>query len=480
MLDRLRTWWTRPCGTRELWAVALPLVVSWASWTVMNFTDRMFLLWYDQAAVAAALPSGMVFWTLICFPLGVVGYATTFVAQYEGAERRERVGPVVGQAVWTAVFATPLLMATIPLAPGFFALAGHEPHLAALESLYFQVAMAGAGGMLISGAQAAYFTGRGKTRVVMVVDSGASLLNIVLDYLWIFGRLGFPEMGLEGAAWATVVSQWAKVLGYAAIMQIGADRRRYNLAAARRFDLRLLGRLWYYGVPSGLQWVLESSGFTAFLLMVGWLGEQATAATTLAFGVNMVAFIPPIGLAIAVTTLVGQQLGGGRPDLAARATWTGFWMAFGYTAFLGVLYVGLPDLFLIGYASGADPREFAALRTTVVVLLWFVAAYCVFDAANLIFSSALRGAGDTQFILIVGALMCPLPALFTWLGIAYWGGGLIWSWSVITVWICALGLIYFLRFLQGRWRTMRVIEPELPPDAAETAVPAASQATSPL
>jgi MATE family multidrug resistance protein len=168
-----------------------------------------------------------------------------------------------------------------------------------------------------------------------------------------------------------------------------------------------------------------------------------------------------LGMGIAVTTMVGQQLGRDRPELAARATWTSFCMAQAYLSFMAALYVLVPDLFLLGHASGTSPEEFAQLRDTTVVLLRFVAAYSLLDALNVIFVGAIKGAGDTRFILAVNAIMSPLPVLAGWAGITYCGWGLIWCWGVITTWICALGLIYLARFLQGRWRQMRVIEPVL-------------------
>jgi MATE family multidrug resistance protein len=120
----------------------------------------------------------------------------------------------------------------------------------------------------------------------------------------------------------------------------------------------------------------------------------------------------------------------------------------------------VPDAFMFGHAAGAAGADFAALRDTAVVLLRFVAVYSLFDAMNLIFVSAIKGAGDTRFILATTAVTSPLPVAATWWGVRYAGGGLLWCWVVITVWIVLLALIYWGRFLQGHWRQMRVIEAE--------------------
>ena len=426
----------------------------------MNFTDRMFLLWHSTEAMAAAMPSGLLFFTFTCFPLGVVSYVNTFVAQYHGAGRPERIGLAVWQAVRISLWATPLLIVTIPAARWLFSVAGHEPRVAALEIEYFQAIVFGGGGVLLSAAFSAYFTGQGRARVVMLVDAFGALLNVALDYAWIFGRWGFPEWGVAGAAWATVVSQWVQAAIYWRLIHRSEECRRCRLVEGRRPDRDLMRRLWRFGGPNGLQMVIDMAAFSVFLLFVGQLGTEAMAATNLAFNVNSVAFVPMLGVAMAVSTIVGQQLGRDRPDRASRAAWTGLWIAEIYMGTLAVLYVALPEAFLFGHAWGANPAEFARIHDLTVALLRFVAAYCLFDALNVVFSGAIKGAGDTHFILKTTLVMAPLPVLVAWAGMRLAGYGLFWCWTVVTVWCCCLGLIYLARFLHGHWRTMRVIEPE--------------------
>jgi MATE family multidrug resistance protein len=460
-MQSLRDWWTRPCGGREVLRVALPLVVSTVSTTVMIFIDRMFLLWYAPKAMAAAMPAAMFHFTVISFPMGVALYVNTFVAQYEGAGRLRRIGPVVWQGIWIGVAAAPLLLATASWAPRAFAWINREPELANLESTFYQVLTFGSGAVIITAAQTSFFIGRGKTRVVMCVDTGATLLNAALDYAWIFGRFGFSAGGIAGAAWATTTAEWVRVLVYGWLMLRPATRETYQLLSGWRPSARVMGRLWRYGGPGGLQTFVEVAAFTVFLMLVGRLGEVSLTATTLAFTVNNVAWVPIWGLGTAVTAMVGQQLGRNRPDLAASATWTALSMALLYMGTMAVLYLAAPDAFLIGHAAGASPRVFGPLRDLTVVLLRFVAVYCLLDALNMVFVSALRGAGDMRFILLTTLVMSPLALLAAWWGTARQGWGLFWCWGVITTWICTLALVYLARFLQGRWRQMRVIEPEV-------------------
>lgn len=464
-----RSWWSRPCGGREVLAVATPLMVQTAFWSIMWFIDRMYLMWYSRDSVAAALPAGMFFYTLICFPQGIAAFVNTFVAQYYGAGRHERIGAAVKHGIWFGWITTPLLLFAIPLAPWLFRGAGATPEIVRQEVLYFQTLTLGAGALVISAAMSSFFTGRGLTIVVMLVDVAASLVNIVLDWVFIFGKLGVPEMGIVGAGLATAIANWSSVLIYWLLMRRPADRRTYALGESR-FDFELFKRLIRFGVPGGLPLLVEAIGFTLLITQVSAIGPNEAAATAIAFNVNAIAFVPLIGLGIAVSTLVGQKLGEEQPQLAARATWTAIVLALIYTAIFALPLVGVPEWFLVFHAAEADPAEFAPIQALTVELFKFIILYCLFDALQIIFTGALKGAGDTRFILLISLVVSTLAIVvgrtceeqFHWRQYNWrlWG----WWW-VITGWVFALGIVYWLRFLAGKWKTMRVIETTLPDGA---------------
>src|SRR5690606_27622334 len=170
-----QSWWSRPCGGRDVVRLALPLVVSTASWTIMHVVDRIFLARYSTAAVAAAMPSGVLHFTVICLPMGIASYVTTFVAQYFGAGRKERVGHVVWQGIFLGIATIPVFLLLIPLSPAIFSYTGHPPNIIAEETIYFQALAYGGAAAVISAALAGFFTGLGASRVVMFVDVFASI-----------------------------------------------------------------------------------------------------------------------------------------------------------------------------------------------------------------------------------------------------------------------------------------------------------------
>lgn len=455
-------WWIAPGGLREVLALAMPLVVSTISWTLLTFVDRVFLTWHSKEALAAALPAGMLAFTVACLPWGLASYVSTFVAQYHGADRPARIGPAVWQGVWLGVASMPLIVATNLAAPWLFAQFGHTPQIVEYEVEYYAALNWGSGPMIVSAALAAFFSGRGDTRTVMLVDCGIALLNAGLDYAWIFGHAGFPAWGVAGAAWATTVSLWIKALVLFGLwLARAAHVHRYHLWIGCRFDPGLMGRLLWYGTPSGLQVLIEVTAFTLFLLLVGRLGETDLAATSLAFNVNNLAFFPIYGVGLATSILVGQRLGAEDEAAAVRATWTAFAVSVAYVAAVAAVYVLLPHLLLLAHREGADAAEFAAIEQRVTVLLRFVAAYCLFDAMNVVFSSAVKGAGDTRFVMLTSLALAPLPVAATWWALDAMQWGLIAAWWAITGWVVALGVAFLARFLQGHWRRMRVIEPAL-------------------
>jgi MATE family, multidrug efflux pump len=477
------SWWARPCGGRDVLALALPLVVQSAFWSVMWFVDRLYLSWYSPEATAAALPGGMFHWVLICLPTGIASYVNTFVAQYHGAGRPKRIGVAVNQGIWFGWITVPLFLLAIPVAPWLFWLVGHDPAMQKLEVIYFQVLALGAGAVVISNAQSSFYTGRGFTGIVMLVNAGGTLLDIALEYAFIFGAFGLPEMGIAGAALTTVISNWATVLAFWWLMRRPQEREPFNLDDSH-WDWEIIRRLIRFGLPSGLPQLIEGGAFTILTNAVAAVSLVAAAATSLAFTINAVAFVPMIGLNIAVSTIVGQKLGENRPDLAERATWTAMAMAMGYTGLCAMLYLIVPDWFLILHTLFADDASFPAVRQTTIGLLWFVALYCFFDATQIVLVGALRGAGDTRFVLYNATLISViaiteglvLSRRFHWQESGY---GLYGWWWVMTLWLLVLGITYLGRFKHGGWKNIRVIEPELPnePDAnAVSAPPSGSHA----
>jgi MATE family multidrug resistance protein len=442
-------------------------VASTLSWTLMNFIDAAILFRVSSAAMSASFSASVTWFAMLSLFWGVCSYASTFVSQYHGDDQPEKIGPVVWQGVWLAALFTPFALAAIPVAPHLFSM--HKPELGELETRFFQILCWGAPGMLCAQSLEAFFSGRGRTLVVMGVDAAAVLVNLALACVWVLGWGGGPSWGIDGAAWATVAAQYCRAAFFASLALRPVNRARYNTWACR-VEPRLIGRMIKFGGPSGVQMLLDIGGFTAFILMVGKLGMVETEATSMTFRISQLAFMPVWGFGLATVVLVGQRLGECRPDLAERAARTALVVTVGYMGLISLLFVLTPGVFLQSFvthgqllAAGAATTTDTlatqeAIRELAVDLLRFVAAYNLFDAVVIVFVSVLRGAGDTRFIMIVSMIMATTLAAATWLSVDVLRFDVYGCWAIITGWIWVMGVVYIARFLQGKWRSMRVID----------------------
>jgi MATE family multidrug resistance protein len=449
----------REGGSRELIGLALPLVVSQSFMTAQVFLDTILLSRHNPLEMAASFPAVMWFWLLFGFLQVTAGYVSTFVAQYTGAQRPQRVGPAVWQGIYFAIFAGLIFMLMAPAAPYLISLGGHPESIQPLEVTYLQCLSFAALPMLVLAAVNGFFSGRGQTWTVFGIEAFGTCVNVALALVLIFGRLGFPEMGIAGAGWATVAGSFASALFGLALFLRRKYREQFNTLVGWAFDRELFGRLMKFGGPAGAQVFLDVLVFHVFTQLVGRLGEASLAATTLTIRLNMVAFLPMMGLGQAICILVGQRLGANRADIAERTTYTGLRWVFGYMFIVAVAYVAIPNTLVSIFESDRDPEKFALVAAMIPPLLACAAVYSLADAGNVSFAFALRGAGDTRFVTACTfTLAWPIMVIPTFLVVQF-DGSLYWAWIFATGYIVAMAAVFYLRFRHGKWKTMRVIEP---------------------
>ncbi len=451
--------WHSPSGYREVLKLAIPLILSTSSISLQHFIDRMFLTWYSPEAIAASVPGGILSYTMMCLFIGTAAYVNPFVAQYYGAKQFDQIAPVVWQGIYFALFSSVVFFISYPLAEPIFNLAGHAPEVKKLEIQYFRILIFGAPAVFVSQAISGFFAGRGETWTILWVNFSATLFNIVIDYILIFGELGLPSLGIQGAAIATVISNYCAVSLFLIIMLQPKFRKKYQTWKRRQFNFSLFKRLLRFGLPNGMHFFLELLGFTLFILLVGRFGTSALAATNITININSLAFMPMLGMGIAVEVLVGQRLGENKPELARYGTYSALHVTFLYMGTIAITYFLIPEVYIFPFASQADPLQFAEVKRISIALLQFVAFYSLFDTMNIIFSNTLRGAGDTRFVMFTSvSLSWILMIIPTYFGTVVYNWGIYTTWIFLTAYIVVLGFVFYARFLGGKWESMRVIE----------------------
>lgn len=463
-----------PGGLRELVRVSLPLVISAGSHSVMSVADRIMLAGYTPAGpngaeqtldiLAAVTPAAMLHWTVACIPLGTIFYANTFISQFDGAKRPGRMIASLWHAIWIAIAAGLLLGLLAPFSEGLFRAVGHTPQVAQQEAAYFNILCVGSVLLLVPSALSCFFSGRRHTAVVMWVNVASVVLNVAIGYCLIFGRLGLPELGIRGAAYATLLARCFDTVIYVALMIQAARRGRFPFRQTLAIRTRILRRYLKFGLPSGLHYFVDNSSFLLFLFIVGNLNRDAMAATNLAFSINSLIFVPLLGFGTAVQTLVGHHIGAGLRPAAGRTTRNAAWLGIFWTGLAAILLLVFPNqslqLFLLLSESGSsEPSPLQAVLPVAAQLLSFVAIYSVFDSLAVVFASALRGAGDTLFPMIITmASSWGVMTIPAWLLVRFEHATINLLWMTCTAHITFMGSVMFLRFLTGRWKTIDLIE----------------------
>ncbi len=452
-----------PAGISSVLRVALPLMISTGTFSLVLFIDRTLLLWYDGSAMGASMAAGNLFWSLICLPVGVASMTGAFVAQYVGANQQHKIGRFLWQAVWLSLMTAPVFAGIAIITPWLFELASQPANLIPMESIYLRILLIGAVGSVIDTALSGFFSGTEQTQTIMWASIASACLNIVLDVGLVFGIGPLPELGIVGAGIASSISFWFKAILFVVLIARQADEQTFGFRSGCVFDFPLLKKLLFYGLPAGLQFLVEAGGFTLIVLQIGSLGDLPLRATTMAINFNMIAFIPLVGLSIAASVLVGRHLTQSGPALAQHAVKSAWALAMIYSGLWALLYVALPDWLLSLYRLGEVDAGSEASIVIARNLLGFVALYVLFDATQLILAGALRGAGDTWFVLL-GTAACSVIAVVIGAIFEPDEGALRWWWWAITGWVWMLAVMMSLRFFQGRWRSIDMIgKQDVPP-----------------
>jgi multidrug resistance protein, MATE family len=443
----------------NLLKIAWPLIIANSFWNLQLTIDRIYLGNYSIEALGAAMAVMGVFWVPMALLQQTASYLMTFVAQYFGAKEEHKIGPAVWQALYVSVFGGILFLGLIPMSSALFQWIGHSSNLLSLEIEYFDSICYSALPAAVVAACSAFFSGLGRTQVVIGINAVGLVTNVVFDYLLIFGNLGFPALGVSGAGYATTLANFASAFYGLYLVFQKNNSVQFSLRSHWHIDGELMKRFLKFGIPSGMQWALEGLAFTIFLILIGRMqnGDAALASSSIAITVMMLSVLPTMGVAQAVSVKVGQFLGDKKPWLAEQTSWTGLQISVTYIAIVASTLVLFPDFYLSWFKNDENAPLWEHVQVMTRYILVLVALFTCFDSMNLIFSFALKGAGDTRFVTLI-ALLVPWPVMVlpTWY-VQDWSHSVYWAWGAASAFIILQAFIFLWRFRGGKWKSMSVI-----------------------
>lgn len=448
----------RPGGTRELLAIALPMMASNACDVVMTFTDRLFLAKLGTAQMNAALGGGLMSFMLMTFFLGLIGYSTALVAQYLGAEQKRHCATVVTQALAIALAAYPLILLASPLVRRWFQHSGIAPEQLGPQTVYFNILVLAAPIGLLRAVFSGFFSGIGRTRIVMLASAVSMLVNTAAAYVLIFGKLGVPPLGIEGAAYGTILGGACGLALLLFAYFTGKAHREFEVSRSFRLDPEILKKLLKFGYPAGLEFSLNFAAFSAMILVFHSCGQAVATAATVTFNWDMVAFVPLIGIEIAVTSLVGRAMGAGFPDEARRATFSGLKIGLIYSGAMLAMFVAFPAALVEVFRPGTNGAVFQEALPLTLFMVRLVAVYVLVEAVVIAFSGALRGAGDTHWAMRTSVGLHWFLVLMLAVMLKGWRLSPEAAWVAMIVWFMLFSLVFYFRFRGGKWRTIKLVE----------------------
>lgn len=465
-----------PWGSvKELWTIAWPTVLTMTSYTIMQFTDGLMVSYVGPTEFNAQNNGGMLVFVPISFVMGMLTLVNTYVSQNLGAGTPER-GPKYAWASFWMACATWLCMLVLAgLLPWIFSLTSHSEELQRLETLYGQILVVGSILTIGSRGLSHFFYGMHRPKVVFVATFVGNIVNILANYALIFGKFGFPEMGLMGAAIGTIIGTFVEFTIPAAVFLGPKMNAEFRTRAAWRPEWKPIKQLLKLGWPKGIQFSNEMACWAIFMVVLvgNMFGEAEMAAGWIVLKYMHLSFMPTVGISVAITAVVGRYIGAKAPEVAVKRAWTGVGMAMVYMGFCAAcfvifrepmveLFVNLNDRLAVDSPEAA--AEAALMREKIVTvgtkLLICAAIFQLFDAIAITTSGALSGAGDTVWpgVVTVITSWTLIVGLGWTLAVMFPEWGAVGPWIGAATFIIVLGILLLWRWMSGRWRSIKLLD----------------------
>jgi len=479
----------------EVWSQAWPTVLTMTSYTVMGFVDAVMVAQVGPMEVAAQGNGGIWSFLPISLVFGVLTVVNTYVAQNVGAGRGRETATYGWAGIWVAVLAwAALLLPWAVVLPTLFRSAGHEAPLVAIETDYARILLVGGLPLLVAKAMSHWFFGYQRPRVITVSAIGGNVVNVVVNAMLIFGEdgipawgvpgvPGMPPLGLTGAAIGTVIGTMVEAAIPLAVFLGRGLAGEIGTRAAWRPDRRAIREILGLGWPAAVQFGNEMACWTIFTtVLIGRFGTDHMTAGWSVMRYLHLSFMPAVGFSVATTSLVGRWIGAGRPDVAIARARVALFLAVGYMSTCAVGFLifrdGLASIF-VGAEVGPDQAD--RIVSIAGGMLVFAAIFQTMDAVGIVYTGALRGAGDTIWPGV-------MTAVTSWSLLV--GGGVVLiaaapelesrgPWIAATTYIVIYGIVMAWRFERGRWRSIRILHDPAAEAARHAPIGPAAPASDP-
>lgn len=431
---------------KRIWRIAYPIILGSIAQNFINVTDTAFLGRLGEIELGAAALGGVFYLAIIMFGYGLGIGTQIIVARKEGEGRQRQVGRVVEHSFVALLGISCLMFGLMKfLSPGIFErILSSEPVYDA-TSAFIQMRAWGVFFAFINMGFNAFYIGTARTAVITWSTILMALVNIFLDYVLIFGKMNFPQLGIEGAAIASVAAEISVTLFYIFYTFSYTDLKKYRLFYFRRLQLNIFARIAGISVPVMLQNFLSFAVWFVFFVFVEQLGETQLAISNIIRSVYIILMIPIWGFASATNTLVSYLIGSGRDSevisLIFKTAWLCFLMVLGF-----VIFSLLFPLEILGIYTG-DP----ALITGSLPVLRIVSGSVICFAFAMVFFYGVSGTGNTHISLIIEVIVVSAYLVVAYLLTNVYRLPVEKVWMVEFLYATSLFILSYLYLKYGNW-----------------------------
>ena len=390
---------TDETSVKYMLKLAAPMVVTTISFTVMQFVDRFMVSRLGTEALAAILPAGIISFVPASFVVGAMTSVNTFVSQSLGRGQKRDCSNYCWQAIYMGLAFFLVVVAIMwSAAPWIFRAFSHPEEVVNLEVIYLRIMLYVQFLAVFIWASSQFFMGVHRPVITMYAALAGQVVNIAANYILIFGKFGFPAMGIAGAGWGTFIGV-AVDAGIKMAMFLSSDiNSKFASRGTINIDLPKMIDLLKVGFPAGFGFMVNMAAWGIILFgLVGRFGKEALAATSAVFACLSISFMPVVGLGKALTAAVGKSIGKGRKDMAIKQTSLCLRVALVYMGLVGLCFLTFRSNLMTLWSSD---DKVINIGINIFIL---AAIFQVFDAVLLTYNDALRGAGDTLWLAAIEA-----------------------------------------------------------------------------
>jgi MATE family multidrug resistance protein len=391
---------------KENLTLAIPVMLSNLGHVLMGVTDNIMVGHVNATSLAAAGLATVVFNVLLLFGIGVSYAITPLVAKASGENDQAMITNVVRHGLIINVINSIVLIAVVYFGKNLLYYINQPEEVVSLSMPFLSIITFSLLPVMVFQTFKQFTEGLSMTKVALIIMIGANVVNVILNYAFVYGHFGFEAMGLTGSGWATFCSRIFMAIGIALYVFYHRELRNYRAVfSLGSYSKNIFSTMLHLGVPSGIQFIFEVAAFDFSLVMMGWLGTQTQAAHQIAINLATLSYMTTAGLAAAATVRVGYFSGQKDFENVRKAAYSLLAMAAALMCLWAIVFIiarfGLPTLYV-------DDQEVIPIAASLLVI---AGLFQLSDGVQVVCVSALRGLQDVK-----------IPSLF--ILAAYWAVGL--------------------------------------------------------